>query len=186
MLIHYQEFIHPEDETARRRLEAVPGFRTAVKWLMGIGVETLCHGLFMAEKIRLSSTQLPELYNHLPPICQRFGIAEPEFYLEAGPPNAYTLGDTHTFLVITSGLLSHVKNDDELIAVLAHECGHILCRHVLYKTMASMMLNTVSNWGAYSVIWLRDRSNWLLTIGRVVANSRRIVPNSSILVTQPP
>jgi len=147
--VHYRHFIHPEDEIARQRLEAVPGFRSATKWFMGIGVETLCHGLFMADKIRLSPTQLPELYNHLPPICQKLGIAEPEFYLEAGPPNAYTLGDTRTFLVVTSGLLNYVKNDAELVAVLAHECGHILCRHVLYHTMAALMVETV---GAFGVL----------------------------------
>ncbi len=139
MPINYREFIHPEDEAARQQLEAVPGFQNATKWFMDLGIETYCHGLFMGEKIRLSPTQLPELYNHLPPICRKFGITEPEFYLEMNPgPNAYTLGDKRTFLVVTSGLLSHVKNDDELVAVLAHECGHILCRHVFYRTMASL------------------------------------------------
>ena len=29
--------------------------------------------------------------------------------------------------------------EDEIRAVLAHECGHIACRHVLYHTMAQML-----------------------------------------------
>ena len=141
MSVDYRDFIHPEDEIAMQRLRAMPGLQTVTKKFMEIGYESLLHGTFMATKIRLSPTQLPEIYNHLPPICRKFGIAEPEFYLEMGRPNAYTYGDKRTFLVITSGLLSHIKNDDELIAVLAHECGHILCRHVLYKTMASFIAN---------------------------------------------
>jgi Zn-dependent protease with chaperone function len=145
--VDYRDFIHPEDETAMRRLKTVPGLQTITKWLLDIGSESLFHGLYMAQGIRLSPTQLPHLYNHLPPICQKFGIAEPEFYLVTGPPNACTLGDTRTFLVITSGLLSYVKNDKELVAILAHECGHILCRHVLYKTMAYMLAGTTGTLG---------------------------------------
>ena len=131
--VDYCDFIHPEDEIALNRLKAVPELQTVTKWMMSNLTETFFHGLYMATRIRLSPTQLPKIYNLLPPICRKFGIEEPEFYLEMNPaPNAYTFGDTRTFLTITSGLLSHVKNDEELIAVLAHECGHILCRHVLY------------------------------------------------------
>ncbi len=147
MSINYTDFIHPEDDAARRNLEALPGFSTITKWFLEVGLEQLIHGLFMAEKIRLSSTQLPEIYGKLPPICQKFGINEPEFYLEMNPvPNAYTTGDKQVFMVVTSGLLEHL-NDDEVSAVLAHECGHILCRHVFYHTMAKMLLTCAEAMG---------------------------------------
>ena len=54
-------------------------------------------------------------------------------------PNAETYGDQKTFLVITSGLLEHVTDQDELTSILAHECGHIICRHVFYRTMAQIL-----------------------------------------------
>jgi Zn-dependent protease with chaperone function len=140
MSINYTDFIHPQDEAARQNLEAVPGFQTVTKAFLELGLEKMLHGLYMAEKIRLSPTQLPDIYKKLPPICEKFGIDEPEFYLEMNPmPNAYTTGDQQTFLVITSGLLDHLK-DDEIQSVLAHECGHILCRHVFYHTMAIMLV----------------------------------------------
>ena len=140
MTVDYCDFIHPEDEIAMKRLRAVPGLQTVTKWFLDLfGDGDFFHGMSMATRIRLSPTQLPELYKHLPPICRKFGIAEPEFYLERGAPNAYTCGSKRTFLVVTSGLLTLVKNDEELAAVLAHECGHILCRHVFYNTMASML-----------------------------------------------
>ena len=138
-MLNYQDFIHPEDEAARRNMEAVPGFSTAVKAFLKIGLEQYMYGVNMASKIRLSEKQLPELYRKLSPICRKMGIEEPEFYLEMNPaPNAYTFGDTRIFLTITSGLVEYL-NDDELEAVIAHECGHILCRHVLYHTMANML-----------------------------------------------
>ena len=95
----------------------------------------------MASKIRLSRTQLPEIYDLLPEICVRLDIPEPEFYLEMNPnPNAYTFGDTQPFIVINSGLIDLLRQD-ELKTVIAHECGHILCHHVLYHTLADHLLN---------------------------------------------
>ncbi len=146
MAVNYKEFIHPEDEAARRQLEALPGFTTLNKWFFELGLEKFIHGTFMAEKIRLSPTQLPEIYKLLPPICEEFGIPEPELYLEMDPnPNAYTIGDRQTFIVINSGLLECLKDDREISAVLAHECGHILCRHVFYRTMANFILMASSS-----------------------------------------
>lgn len=139
-MLHAKDFIHPEDEAALRNMESIPGFPTAVKTFLKYGYEKLYHGLNMASKIRLSPTQLPDIYNRLPPICAKLGIAEPEFYLEMNPmPNAYTFGDTQIFVVVTSGLLEYL-DDDEINSVIAHECGHIACRHVLYHSMATLLI----------------------------------------------
>lgn len=141
------EFIHPEDAAALRQLENVPGFPTFVKKFYAMGLEKLFYGQNMASNIRLSETQLPKIYRHLPPICAKLGIPEPEFYLEMNPmPNAYTFGDTRIFITATSGLVE-MLNDDELDAVLAHECGHILCRHVLYHNMASLLIQGADAFG---------------------------------------
>jgi len=139
MRIAPSEFIHPEDEAALANLRAVPLFDTALKALLKISAEELMHGLNMAQKVRLNEQQLPEIYGHLPAICGLLGIDEPEFYLEMNPlPNAYTYGDTRICITVTSGLVEMVEmvEPGELHAVIAHECGHILCRHVLYHTLA--------------------------------------------------
>ncbi len=139
-MISINDFIHPEDEAARRQLEAIPGFTAVLKGFLKIGYEQYFHGTNMANKIRFADNQLPEIYKRLHPICKKLEIEEPEFYLEMNPvPNAYTYGDTRIFLTITSGLLEYL-DEDELDAVLAHECGHIVCRHVLYHTMADLLL----------------------------------------------
>ena len=135
------DFIHPEDKVAREHLEAIPGFAAAVKMFLNAYDEQRVYGLNMAEKIRLGPRQLPEIYRLLPPVCGRLGIEEPEFYLEMSPfPNAYTFGDTRIAITVTSGLLEYLE-EDEATAVVAHECGHILCRHVLYTSMATLLVN---------------------------------------------
>jgi Zn-dependent protease with chaperone function len=133
-------FIHPEDRAALENLRSISLFPAAVGAFMKVMPERLLHGINMADKVRLGPEQLPELYGRLPPICAALGIAEPELYLEMDSvPNAYTYGDTQVFLTITSGLVEHME-EDEFEAMLAHECGHIACRHVLYHTMTDMLL----------------------------------------------
>ncbi|OQZ00600.1 MAG: peptidase M48 [Candidatus Brocadia sp. UTAMX2] len=140
MSIPARYFIHSEDHAAMEKLKSIPMFSSCVKMFMKLITEQQMHGLNMANKIRLGPQQLPEIYQHLPPIREYLGIEEPEFYLEMNPiPNAYTYGDTKTFLTVTSGLVECLE-DDELQAVIAHECGHIACRHVLYHTIAEMIL----------------------------------------------
>ena len=186
-MIKPSEFIHPEDAAALRQLESIPGFPMLVKKIMAIGLEQLQYGMNMATSIRLSPTQLPKLYNHLPPICEKLGIEEPEFYLMMDPnPNAFTFGDTKIFIAVTSGLVE-MMSDEELDAVLAHECGHIMCRHVLYHSIARYILSGVDALGVLGTLttpikwavlyWYRkselscDRCASIVTSPEVVAST---------------
>ena len=131
--------MHPHDLTALEQLRAVPFLDTFLKKMMELSVEQFLHGKCMANHIRLGPEQLPEIYQLLPPICRKFEIPEPEFYLAQDPMiNAYTMGDTRTFLIVHSGLVENFSQS-ELQAVLAHECGHIVCRHVLYHTLMDLL-----------------------------------------------
>lgn len=186
-MINPSDFIHPEDAAALRTLESIPGFPALVKKFLQIGLEQMQYGVNMASTIRLSPTQLPHLYNHLPPICRKLGIAEPEFYLEMNPePNAWTFGDTKIYITMTSGLVE-LLNDEELDAVLAHECGHILCRHVLYHSLAEYVLRGVDSLGLLGKLavpfqlalyyWYRkselscDRAGAIVTSPEIVASA---------------
>ena len=131
------DFIHPKDAEALRQLESIPVLPTVVKKFLAIGYERNQYGLNLATNIRLSERQLPELYRHLPEICNLLGIEEPEFYLNMSPvPNAWTSGATRIYITMTSGLVD-LLSPEELHAVIAHECGHIFCQHVLYHSLAN-------------------------------------------------
>lgn len=145
MAIDYRQFIHPDDEKALEALRMVPGFSTFAKKFNEIFSERFFRIENTSSHLRLGPNQLPEIYKLLPPICNKLGIKEPELYLSLDRnPNAYTAGDTSPFVVLTSGLIE-TMHPDEIQAVIAHECGHILCRHVLYHTMGTWILNASSS-----------------------------------------
>lgn len=153
-------FVHEADEKALNALKQIPGFTPLLKGFMKIFNERTFHILGMSSKIRITPTQFPNLYELLPPICEKLGIEEPEMYLELNPqPNAYTLGDTEVFVTVTTGLLEYL-NDEEIKTVLSHECGHIACHHVLYHTMGSFLLN-----GAASMLGLSGLFTTALQLG---------------------
>ena len=139
--MNISEFTHPDDLEALKLLNSIPVLPKVMKKFMDMGMEQLYFGLNKALKIRLSPTQLPEIYNILPPICDQLEIVEPEFYLEMNPmPNAYAFGDTKTAITVTSSLVE-MMSKDELTAVVAHECGHIACHHMLYHSLAQILAN---------------------------------------------
>ena len=139
--MNISEFTHPDDLEALKLLNSIPVLPKVMKKFMDMGMEQLYYGLNKASKIRLSPTQLPEIYNILPPICDQLEIVEPEFYLEMNPmPNAYAFGDTKTAITVTSSLVE-MMSKDELTAVVAHECGHIACHHMLYHSLAQILAN---------------------------------------------
>ena len=141
MPIDYKPFIHPEDRDALDKLQAIPGLDTLMKKFMQSVTEDMMHGINMASKIKLGPSQLPDLYAILKDTCETLQIPEPEMFLEMDPiPNAYTYGDTKPFVVVNSGIID-LLSKEELRAVIAHECGHILCRHVLYHSLASLLVS---------------------------------------------
>ena len=141
MPIDYKPFIHPEDRDALNKLQAIPGLDMLMKKFMQSVTEDMMHGINMASKIKLGPSQLPDLYAILKETCEALQIPEPEMFLEMDPiPNAYTYGDTKPFVVVNSGIINLLSRE-ELRAVIAHECGHILCRHVLYHSLASLLVS---------------------------------------------
>lgn len=141
MSINSNVYMHDLDRSALQALKAIPGFTQLLKAYMKIWSEQQFRIQNMATNLRISEKQMSKYYDMLPPICEKLGIEIPELYISLDVnPNAYTSGDTKPFIVMTSGLLETLP--EELIpSVLAHECGHIACHHVLYSTMGRMILN---------------------------------------------
>ena len=140
MPIDFEQFIHPLDRKALHTLQKIPLLDTVLRKYMKMVDENLLRGVNMATMIRLGRNQLPRIHEMLLEICAYLDIPEPEFYLQMDPqPNAYTFGESKPFIVINSGLIDLLQKD-ELKSVIAHECGHILCHHVLYHTLAHYLM----------------------------------------------
>ena len=135
------DFIHPDDASALQALKNIPALPSLMEKVFQYGYDEILWSENITSNVRLSETQMPEVYNHLPPICQKLGIPVPELYLQMSPVlNAWTSGHNKPYIVITLACIKRFK-DEELDALLAHECGHILCQHVLYSMLAQSIFD---------------------------------------------
>ncbi len=140
MTINPNLFLHDSDKAALTALKAIPGFSQLLKAVMNIGYEKQEHIMNMGSNLRIDENQMPKYYHMLLPICEKLQIKVPELYTTLNvTPNAWTFGDTDPYIVITSGMLETVP-DDLIPTVLAHECGHIVCRHTLYTMMGNLIM----------------------------------------------
>jgi len=137
MKININNLIHPEDTRTLNALKSIPALPKLMEKVFQYGYDEISWCENVTTNLRLSETQMPEVYNRLPPICARLGIPVPELYLQmTHMANSWTSGQTKPYIVVTLGLIRRLT-PVELDAVLAHECGHIICQHVLYQTLAN-------------------------------------------------
>lgn len=139
--MNINELIHPEDVKTLNALKSIPALPKLMEKVFQYGYDEISWSENVTTNLRLSEKQMPEIYNRLPPICERLGIPVPELYLQMSQiPNAWTSGQTKPYIVITLSLIRKLT-PEELDAVLAHECGHIICQHVLYQTLANAIFS---------------------------------------------
>lgn len=166
--IDCEQYIHNLDKTALVALKKIPLLDTICAKLLSIMNDKQNTIINMSTKIHITEKQLPKIYRMVQSICCKIGIDMPELYLELNrEPNAYTYGTEKFTIIIHSGLIECLQ-DDELYAVLAHECGHIACKHGLYHTIGGMALSG-------GAIGLHELSNYLNTKGVVGAIAGNVV-----------
>jgi Zn-dependent protease with chaperone function len=131
-----QAFMHPWDIKATAALHRVPGFDRVIAKVMEYGLERVLFLQNIADNVRVTDKMFPRLYRYLQWSCKVLAVPEPEFYVSLDPiPNAYTYGHTRPFIVMTTGLIELLGEEEQFFAV-AHEVGHIKCEHVLYTAVA--------------------------------------------------
>ncbi|HLZ57392.1 MAG TPA: M48 family metallopeptidase [Ktedonosporobacter sp.] len=127
---------HPYDRAALGALQKVPGMDIIIRKFIELLPERVAYIQNVAQTVRATPLQCPQLYAQLQEACAILDVREPELYVWQTPiPNAWTSGHDHPYIIVTTGLLD-LMNEDEVLAVIAHELGHIKSGHVLYKTMA--------------------------------------------------
>ncbi len=128
-----------EHDLDRQAADALNQFPKFVKLLESYSVnydEKAAKIDLLSTAIRLGENQMPEVYGLLPPICEQLGIDTPElYYVRDKRANAATFGSVHPCIYVTSGLVNKLPLN-LLPSVLAHECGHIACKHHLNTELA--------------------------------------------------
>ncbi len=140
-----ESYIHEMDRRAFAALNAFPHFVKLVETYQAQFDEKAARIRFLSSAIRLSENQMPEIYHLLPPICEKLGIEVPElYYVRNKEMNAATIGTVSPCIYVTSGLVKHLPLD-QIASILAHECGHIACRHYLYHSIVATVINKLND-----------------------------------------
>ena len=140
-----RDIMHPEDAKALQMLKKLKGFDDLIRWMMENGYEKTFRGENLGFMLKVSERNFPEINLLFKSVVQQVGINMPELYIYNDPEmNAYTYGETNTFVAISSSIIEKMTID-EVRCIMAHECGHILCQHTLYNTL----LRTIEELGTF-------------------------------------
>lgn len=185
------DYVHPADSKALAALKAIPGIDTALKQLLKVTGESAMRVSFMASAVQITPKQCPDLYAKLQVACTTLGVDMPDFFLQQNPVvNAFTGGVDKAVIVLWTGLVEKL-NDEELLAVIAHEVGHIHAEHVLYLT-AARLIEALMNASVAAIVPGSDIIKFLVSAGissALLAWARRAelsCDRAALLVTQDP
>ncbi len=133
---------HPTDRVALDTLKKVPGLDKVIQTFIGKTTERSLRLLYLATSIRSSEKQFSRVYHIGNEVFKIFDAPyQPEIYItQSFSFNAMAVGVERPFIVLHSSLVESM-DDEELGGVIAHELGHILSGHVLYKTLLWVLLN---------------------------------------------
>lgn len=144
-LISPRAWEHPADRAALNALRRVPGLDVAIRVLLGETMERSIRLMHLASAVRVSPRQFSRVHGIAQQVNGIFGVPaeqDPEIYVAQSPfLNAGAVGWKKPFVVLHSSLVESLRDDDELAGIYAHELGHILSGHVLYKTLLALLLN---------------------------------------------
>lgn len=132
---------HPADRAALTAMRKVPGFDLLLRRLSSIISERALRLYHLGNAVRVSERQFSKLHGIWRETCVQFDAERvPELYV-ARPRglNAGAIGWDDPFVVLNSGALE-LLDEDELRFVMAHELGHVLSGHALYRTMMIVIL----------------------------------------------
>ena len=133
------QYVHPADKRALAALRAIPGIDSALKKLLAVTGESAIRVIFTASAVKVTPKQCPDLHAKLQVACTTLGVDMPELFVQQSPiVNAFTGGVERPVIVLYSQLLERLT-DEEVLAVVAHEVGHIHAEHVLYLTAARLI-----------------------------------------------
>ena len=133
-------FMSEADRKALDGLRKVPLLPQLISKFHEAGIDRwmYCHNMSMS--VRCGPKQYGSLYKILQECCKILDVPEPELYVSSHPfPNAFAGGVERPYIVVRSSMIDTLS-DEELYYLIGHELGHIKAGHLLYKTVAVVLL----------------------------------------------
>jgi len=133
---------HPADRAATAALKSIPMLDVVTRRLIEYGYERAFRQAYLGSSVKLGSRQIPDVWERYLEALEILDMPEVyDLYVTNTPiTNAMALGSGKPIIVVDSGLLNLLE-PDEMQTVLAHELGHILSDHVMYRTALVILLN---------------------------------------------
>jgi Zn-dependent protease with chaperone function len=143
--ISSRAYEHPADRAATAALKAIPYLDTVVQKVIEFGYERALRRGVLGSAVRLGEDQLPAVYAaHARAYATLDLEPVPDLYLTQYPiANALTFGAGKPVVVVNSELVQ-LLDPEQLRGVFAHEAGHVLSEHVLYRTALVILLRLTS------------------------------------------
>jgi Zn-dependent protease with chaperone function len=131
---------HPADRAALRTLKNVPGLDAVLKYVFGNTTERSLRLIALASSVRVTERQFSRVHALHLEAARLLDVPAPELFVSQNPfLNAGAVGMERPFVTLNSATVD-MLDDDELLAVIGHELGHIKSGHVLYKTLLYVLL----------------------------------------------
>jgi Zn-dependent protease with chaperone function len=137
-------FEHPADKAALEAVKKIPILDKVFRKLLELGLERIMRIQLIGQAIHVTPKQCPKIYKIFKEAADILDMHEPDLFLASNPyVNAMTFGVERPFIVLQSGLVD-LLDEEELMAVLAHELGHVKAGHVLYRSIAYFLMHVAA------------------------------------------
>jgi Zn-dependent protease with chaperone function len=143
--ISAKAYEHPADRAATAALKAVPHLDSVVRKLIEYGYERALRRGVLGSAVRLGEDQLGHVWHaHARAYTTLDMEPVPDLYLTQYPAaNAMTIGAGRPIVVVNSELVQ-LLDGEQLRGVFAHEAGHVLSDHVLYRTALVILMSVTA------------------------------------------
>ncbi len=133
-------FVSDADRLAMDALKKIPLLPTIVQKFYEIGLDRWLYALNMGMSVRCGPKQFGTLYRITRESCEVLDMPEPELYITSNPfPNAFAGGVERPYITLRSSIVDTLT-DEQLYHLIGHELGHIKAGHMLYKSIASVLI----------------------------------------------
>lgn len=139
--IESKDWEHPADKASLKALKKVKYLDKIIEFFMGTTTEKAIYLATLGSSIKVTETQFPKLHKLHIEACKILDMNEvPDLFVSQNPfLNAGAVGVKAPFVVLNSSVLDILK-EDEILAIIGHELGHIKSGHVLYKTLLHLLI----------------------------------------------